>query len=189
MLRAFIKVCKNLDAGCDPALTSVRIDLAKASCPHCKATGSLSTHATYKRNYISTDGADAGGGISGAVIEITRLKCPSCKKTHAALPLTVVPYSPFSVSFIAHLLIDHDRRRFFSIEKLCEHYGIAVNTFYRLAERFKSCVALAMGVACGHDALWDIARMLASGATEAADTFLSAFFEMAGLSFCQSRSP
>jgi glutaredoxin len=167
----------------------VEIDLAKASCPHCKATGSLSAHATYKRNYISVDGVDVGRGIAETVIKITRLKCPSCKKTHAALPLTVVPYSPFSVSFIAHLLIDHDRRRFPSIEKLCEHYRIAVNTFYRPAERFKSCVGLAQGVACGKDAMWSTARMLASGAIETADAFLSAFFKMTGQSFCQSRSP
>jgi transposase-like protein len=189
MLRAFIKVCKDLDAGYDPTLVSVEIDLAKASCPHCKATGSLSTHATYKRNYISAEGADVGGGIVESVIEITRLKCPSCKKTHAVLPLTVVPYSPFSVSFIAQVLIDCDRRCFPSIEKLCEHYRIAVSTFYRLAERFKSCVGLAMGAACGKDAMWDTARMLTSGAIKATDAFLSAFFEMTGRSFCQSRSP
>ena len=185
MLRAFIKACKSIKKNCDPALSSIDIDLKKARCPACKAPASLQRHATYSRHYVFIE----GGALQDRPIDIVRLRCMSCKKTHAVLPFSAVPYSPFSVAFIACLLIDYDNGRFASIEGLCGHYGIAINTFYNLSKRFLASVRLAVGITCTDRSRLRIARMLISADMARIDGFLSGFFDMAGRSFCQPQGP
>jgi glutaredoxin len=183
MLRAFMSICKSLKADdLDVlALTPVNCDLSAAVCPHCKARGSLDAHDSYRRNiiYLKDDAA------AEARITIRRLACRSCDKTHALLPEGLVPYSPFSVRFIARVIIDWAKQRFSSIERLCGHYRIAVNTFYRLRRRFLSCVMIALGVTGTKDKAVKVASLLLSDDLTAMDSFLEMFFKLTGRSFCQ----
>jgi transposase-like protein len=183
MLRAFMSICKSLKADdLDAlALAPVNCDLSVVVCPHCKARGSLDAHDSYKRNivYLKDDAA------AETRIVIRRLICKSCDKTHALLPEGVVPYSPFSVRFIARIIIDWIKQRFSSIEGLCEHYRIALNTFYRLRKRFLDCVMIALGVTGTKDKAVKVASLLLSDDLPAVDSFLEMFFKLTNRSFCQ----
>ncbi|TYQ16375.1 UNVERIFIED_CONTAM: hypothetical protein Cloal_2908 [Acetivibrio alkalicellulosi] len=70
------------------------------TCPVCGAKHSLSRHAKYKRYtcilYKNT--------ICFDTIEILRLKCSSCGKTHAILPSNIIPYCVYSYSCIFTVL-------------------------------------------------------------------------------------
>jgi hypothetical protein len=145
----------------------------------------MSAHGSYRRNftYVKDD------TVIDALIDIRRLSCASCGKTHAVLPGAVVPHSPFSVRFIALLIIDWLQQRYPSVEQLCAHYRIVVNTFYRLKERFEHCVRLAYGLVAGKGVQCEVARILAGVNMHASDELLSEFFKLTNTSFCQSRGP
>jgi transposase-like protein len=188
MLRAFKRVCKGLKDGSknvDPAFEPIVWDGAELNCPKCKARRSMVAHGSYHRHYVSID----QGVVSDTLIEILRLRCTSCKSTHALPPPTVIPYCVFSLSFIAALICDWADNRFSSIEALCACYKIAISTFYRMSRRFGACARLALGASAGVGDTARIARLLKGGYTDAADRLLSAFFDLCATSFCQARSP
>jgi transposase-like protein len=182
-----MSVCKNLlgnslDA---VALEPVDLDLEKARCPSCKARGRLAYHSAYRRWFIHI----LDGVITRARIWVKRLKCTSCNRTHALLPEAAIPHSPFSVCFVASLITDWKDHRYRSIERLCEHYGIATTTFYRIRRRFSSCVKIAWGLVAGKDRESKAAHILSGGDVHAADGLLEAFFKKTNTSFCQPRPP
>jgi hypothetical protein len=105
------------------------------------------------------------------------------------LPSTVVPHSPFSIVFISSLIIDRLDGRFSSIALLCEHYQVAVHTYYRIYKRFSACVRITYGILAGTGSIRGVACKLKKPCQEAADALLCAFFEKTGTSFCQPRGP
>ena len=186
MIRAFLRVCKASEGGAfsDPAFRPVGYDADRMHCPGCGSRGTLAPHAGYSRHYVSME----GDAVTDTLIEVARLRCSSCGTTHAVLPLTAVPRSVFSVLFIASLIADHINRRFPGVESLCAHYGVAVNTFYRIRGRFLSCVRIVSGIlAAGPEA--SAAAAAITGGLESADAFLASFFELTGTSFCEPRGP
>jgi transposase-like protein len=188
MLRAFKRVCKGLKDGSEdggPALAPIAYDAARLDCPKCRARRSMVAHGSYRRHYVSID----QGVVSDTLIEVLRLRCASCKSTHALMPPTVIPYCVFSLCFIAALICDRSSHRFSSIETLCAHYEIAISTFYRMSRRFGACVRLASGACADAFDVARIARLLKGRYTDAADGLLSGFFDLCATSFCQSRSP
>lgn len=187
MLRAFKEVCKDLNSDSigDVALSPLSLDYTKVVCPHCKTKSSFVYHGKYCRHYVSI----SSGKTKDELIVITRLRCISCKTTHGVLPFTAVPRSVFSVRFIAWLILDWQKHTFSSIEKLCEHYSIALHTFYRLRKCFAACVKLALGIT-GHLAhISHVAHILTGSDVSAANDFLATFFEQTNISFCQGRGP
>jgi hypothetical protein len=142
-------------------------------------------HASYHRHYISIN-QDV---VTDTLIEILRLRCISCKGTHALMPPTVIPYCVFSLSFVASLISDRLDNRFSSIEALCACYGIAPGTYYRMDRRFGACVRLASGACADAGGIAHVACLLKGGHTDVTDGFLSDFFDLCATSFCQSRSP
>lgn len=154
-------------------------------CPKCGAVGSMARHAHYMRHFVFL----REGKVTDEVIAVTRLRCISCGATHALLPLAAVPYSVFSIRFIAMMLLDSLDHTFPSIEVLCAHYKIAINTFYRIRRRFESCVRIARGITAKKDCVYEMARKMLENAMTDLDFVLSSFFDACGMSFCQSRSP
>jgi transposase-like protein len=188
MLRAFKRVCKGLKDGSknvDPAFEPIVWDGAKLDCPKCKARRSMVAHGSYHRHYVSID----QGVVSDTLIEILRLRCTSCKSTHALMPPTAIPYCVFSIRFVATLICDWADNRFSSIEALCAHYGIAISTFYRMSRHFSVCARLISSVCADTDDIVRVARLLKGRYTDASDGFLSGFYDMTATSFCQARSP
>ncbi|MDR0501051.1 MAG: DUF6431 domain-containing protein, partial [Coriobacteriales bacterium] len=62
------------------------------------------------RNYIYPD----NGKSICTKIKVIRVRCTSCDKTHAILPLTTIPYSVFSVLLAAVILRDYLEYKFFA---------------------------------------------------------------------------
>lgn len=67
----------------DLLINSVNINQLKCSCGHC---GTLIRHACYNRRI------KLPGGIL-VILNIVRVKCSHCGKTHALIPSSIVPYS------------------------------------------------------------------------------------------------
>ena len=76
------------------------VDINTLTCPNCNHTGNFVHHGSYER-YIQVD-------IENKVIIIViRVKCKFCNKTHALMPVAVIPYSKFSIADIISALKIH----------------------------------------------------------------------------------
>jgi hypothetical protein len=180
-------ICKDSEQGdLDAmALAPPSYDLSRTVCPTCKARASMDVHSSYHRHFTHIKDGD----VVDIRIRIIRLRCASCMKTHALLPEAVVARSPFSIPFIASLIRDWLDRVFPSIEGLCAHYGIAINTFYRLKARFERSVRLAYGITSGQGGIRCALTILSGCNIYAADSLLSGYFLLAKRSFCEARGP
>ena len=70
-------------------------------CPACPAVGRFSLHGSYERNIIYFD----DGEIVCRLMEIKRVKCASCKATHAVMPGDIIPYKILSLFVFVHILV------------------------------------------------------------------------------------
>lgn len=70
-------------------------------CPKCLAKGNFHKHAYYQRTIIYLE----FNQIIEEKLTILRIKCLSCKSTHAVLPYDIIPYRIFNVEYILKLLI------------------------------------------------------------------------------------
>lgn len=111
-------------------------------CSFCGAKHSLSFFASYKRHLVTYHGGTAFDNI----ITISRYACSSCGHTHAILPSVIIPYMSFSFRFTISIIYDYLVRTFTSVESMCEHYGIAITTFYRIFKSFKEHKKLWLGL-------------------------------------------
>jgi hypothetical protein len=187
MIRAFRNICKRFGSeNADHlALGDLDCDIATLTCPACGAPFAMKRHGYYHRHLVWMDGCD----IRDDLIRIVRVRCTSCKTTHALLPLSVIPYVVYSITFIAQLMSDWMNRAFPSLVALCAHYRITSNTFGRLRERFVVATSLALGLSAEVSARQAFASRLARDTAMVLDGILSEFFKRCGMSFCQSRSP
>jgi transposase-like protein len=111
-------------------------------CPFCGAKHSLSSFASYKRHLVTYDNNTAQDNI----LIILRYICSSCGRTHALLPSVIVPYMSFSFKFTVSLIHDYLVHKYHSMETMCEHYGIAISTFYRILKKFKEHKQIWLGL-------------------------------------------
>ncbi len=74
------------------------INIKDCQCPGCGQTGSLKKHAEYKRYLI----CNQNGVRKENVINIVRFSCISCHKTHAYIPVFIIPFSVYSLRFFQH---------------------------------------------------------------------------------------
>lgn len=73
------------------------IDINTLTCPNCNHTGNFVHHGSYKR-YIQVNIEDI------IKIIVFRVKCKFCGKTHALMPVAVIPFSKFSIADIISAL-------------------------------------------------------------------------------------
>ncbi len=102
-------------------------------CPFCKAPcDAFCKDGHYNRDFITY--------LNSLVIyhEVTIycVQCTSCGHSHALLSSFLVPYSSYSVSFLLSLLFDYYTKKYKTVALLCEHYEIAISTFYRILRSF-----------------------------------------------------
>lgn len=79
------------------------VNFCSLECPHCHSHD-LIRWGNYERNVIffSNDGIK----IETMILKIQRVRCKSCKKTHALLPLGIIPYKQFTDEVISRILIE-----------------------------------------------------------------------------------
>lgn len=68
-------------------------------CPFCNNT-SYEKHGTYERNIISYN----NGKKLENKIKIKRVRCKKCKRTHAIIPIFIVPYKIHNIEYINNVL-------------------------------------------------------------------------------------
>lgn len=110
-----------------------KYDFFQYKCPNCGSTHSFSRHATYQRNISFL----LENKILNEKLEILRLKCTSCKTTHAILPNDIVPYCIYSYSFIMNILLKHfvDKE---SVLSISSKYDISFQLIYFFFSKFKA---------------------------------------------------
>jgi len=191
MIRLISQLCKRIKQisfkneiiAFNKYVSSVNIDTLV--CPFCGAKHALSPFASYKRHLVTYDNNTAQDNI----IIIHRYICSSCKRTHALLPPVIVPYMSFSFKFTVSLIHDYLVHKYHSVEAMCEHYGIAISTFYRILKKFKEHKQIWLGLL--EDKLISnlsfVQHILNSSFDELED-FIIQFFKQNGLSFFQGTS-
>ena len=103
------------------------------TCPICGSTGNCHIHDYYGRLIIDFK---AGRQVKSDLC-ILRVSCDSCQHAHAILPDIIIPYSSYSLLFILRILGEYFAG-LYSIEQLCERYGISRNQFYKWLALWKS---------------------------------------------------
>jgi len=162
--------------------TLVRDDLV---CPFCRAKHALSPFASYKRHLVTYDNNEFHNNI----ITISRYICSSCGHTHAILPPVIVPYMSLSFKFIISIIHDYLICKFNSVEAMCEHYCIAISTFYRILSKFKEHKQLWLGLL--DDKLTSnlsFVQNILNKTFKELESFSIDFFNLNGTSFFQGRS-
>lgn len=154
-------------------------------CPFCGAKHALSSFASYKRHLVTYDNNAAQDNI----LIIPRYICSSCGRTHAILPSVIVPYMSFSFKFTVSLIHDYLVHKYHSVEAMCEHYGIAISTFYRILKKFKEDKQLWLGIL--EDKLisnLSFVQHIINSSFDEIENFIIQFFNQNGLSFFQVTS-
>ncbi|SHI06491.1 DUF6431 domain-containing protein [Clostridium grantii] len=141
--------------------------------------------ASYKRHLVTYYNNE----VRNNIITISRLICSSCGHTHAILPSVIVPYMSFSFKFTLFIIHDYLVGKFNSIEAMCEHYGIAISTFYRILTKFKEHKKLWLGLL--EDKLISALKFLQTIMNSTfieIETFIINFLNRTALSFFQGTS-
>lgn len=108
-------------------------------CPTCKYEGKLYSHGSYQRNVITEENIYA--------INIDRIKCPICKKTHALIPDFLIPYFQYSFKTIKKCLeliyLEDDSHsqiiKYFQCRSTNSY--ISASTISNFTKRFKSVIS------------------------------------------------
>lgn len=79
------------------------VNFGHLECPNCHSHD-LIRWGYYERNVIffSSDGIN----IENTILKIQRVMCKSCNKTHALLPLGIIPYKQFTDEVISRILLE-----------------------------------------------------------------------------------
>lgn len=100
-------------------------------CPHCGAAANFIKAGSYSRYLIHI----ADGSRQDLIVDVRRLQCRNCERTHAVLPDLLIPFGCHSLRFILEVLRAYLNRSC-SVELLCEHWQIAISTLYRWIHLF-----------------------------------------------------
>lgn len=191
MIRLFSKLCKcfkeisfenEIDIF-DEHMKNLNIDAL--ICPFCGAKHALSSFTSYKRHLVTYYKNE----VHNNIITIFRYICASCRHTHAILASVIVPYLSFSFKFIVSIIHDYLICKFNSVEAMCEHYCIAISTFYRILSKFKEHKQLWLGLL--DDKLTtslSFIQNILNNTFKKLEYFLIEFFKQNGSSFFQETS-
>jgi hypothetical protein len=191
MIRLFLQLCKYYkQISFENEINNFNeqmklLNISDLICPFCGAKHSLSPFASYNRHFVTYE----NNTVQDNLVSISRCICSSCGHTHALLPSVIVPYMSFSFNFTISIIHDYLIHKFHSVGAMCEHYGIAISTFYRILEKFKEHKKLWLGLLTDKLAsnLAFIQHLLNSPFIQI-EIFLSNFFNKTGTSFFQETS-
>jgi len=99
-------------------------------CPNCGARGNFKNHGYYKRSLVKL----ILGFVVDYFITIKRVRCCSCGKTHALIPIDVVPYCHHSITLVTQIF----HLRFVqghTIKRICEQLKLSESSYWRIYHR------------------------------------------------------
>ena len=103
------------------------------TCPICGSTGNCHIHDYYGRSIIDFK----SGRQKKSDLCVLRVFCDSCNHAHAILPDIIIPYSSYSLFFVLRILGEYFSD-LYTIEQLCERYGISRNQLFKWLALFRS---------------------------------------------------
>ena len=123
-------------------------DPFKDICPNCGCRGKCVLFGTYERNVLDYDHSQQK--VICTRLTITRVLCESCstadhKVTHAILTDAIVPYSPYSLLFILHVLYCRICLGW-KLADICDRFEIHVVQIYRWLNLLKRNMREWLGV-------------------------------------------
>jgi hypothetical protein len=138
-------------------------------------------HDSYSRSLISFEKND----VVINEIEITRIICSSCERTHAILPEIIVPHNSYSLLFILSVLKEYFLKQQ-TVSFLCEKYQITPSMLYRWKKLFLLHKQLWLGIL--ENIYQDVISFLRSFPDEKTSYHLLKFFRENNFSFLQGAS-
>ena len=102
------------------------------TCPICGSNGNCHIHDYYGRSIIDFK----AGTQKKSDLCVLRVFCDSCNHAHAILPDIIIPYSSYSLFFVLRILGEYFAG-LYTIEQLCERYGISQNQLFRWLALFR----------------------------------------------------
>jgi len=186
MIRLFTALCKSLlDKIAEEQSFLQALEefgLYDVECPHCGAIGMISGYGGYDRNHVLY----IDGKVVDARVSPRRVKCSSCSKTHALLPDTLTPYSPYTLKFKLLVLIAYFKRDT-TVVNICASFAIAVSTLYEWKKLMAAHKDFLLGILLSQKtpALAFLRGLLGSVDISG---ILHSFFHRHGFSFMQGAS-
>ncbi|MCD5415085.1 MAG: DUF6431 domain-containing protein [Clostridiales bacterium] len=104
-------------------------------CPKCQSKHYWVRHATYGRNVVLVENYV----FVEMKMEILRLKCNSCKSTHAILPSAIIPYCIYSLACIFKIITEHYLKKN-SVICIAKKYKISFQLIYHFLKLFSSFI-------------------------------------------------
>lgn len=186
MIRLFVSICKTHKKlkNCNELLLLKKTSDFQIlpSCPSCTAPpDGYVKNGSYTRNFVCI----VNGSIHDETVTINVKKCSSCNHSHALLHFLIVPYSRYSLGFLITLMYYRLTNRFGTVNALCKHFDISINTYHRIMHRLKQdshALMLAMDMVSKN--LVQL-RFLSCGPLEKISSILDSFFKISGHSFMQ----
>ena len=103
------------------------------TCPVCGSTENCRIHDYYGRSVIDFK----SGQQKKSDLCVLRVFCDSCNHAHAILPDVIIPYSSYSLFLVLRILGEYFAG-LYTIEQLCERYGISQNQLFKWVALFKA---------------------------------------------------
>lgn len=103
------------------------IQFCSIMCPFCSGIG-FTRHAFYKRKVILPNGETIS-------LRVLRVKCAHCNKTHAVLPLAIIPYKRITYMTATRIINLNTRKAVKDF--LDNNLDIDENMIYRIKQQFK----------------------------------------------------
>jgi hypothetical protein len=155
-----------------------KIPFIELTCPCCGAKKPVwSYHDSYERYLISYE----NGITVEHTIEITRIICSSCNRTHAIIPEMLIPHGSYGLIFVLKVLKDYFAKM--KIKEICMKYQISVSTLYKWIRLFQIHKTLWLGIL--QSFYQDAAYFLSTIPTTSTSNDLLNFFSQVGCSFLQ----
>lgn len=101
-------------------------------CPSCRSP-KWKKHGSYERYWIQFD--EIRKEVEDTRIKIHRIRCTSCKSTHAIFPRDVVPYCAYSLLFLRNLYTRYFQGKE-KIQSLCGTFHVSFQTLYLILKRW-----------------------------------------------------
>jgi transposase-like protein len=158
------------------------LDLTHVSCPCCGARGFFKDHGGYSRHVVAL----LHDQLIHELLIVQRVKCVSCKHTHALLPSFIIPYNTHAYSIILKCLEEKVISKS-TVMEICEKYEISFQLLYEWIKRFKGhqiqcCHVFEQGLLAFKDVLVKILNEF--------PLFINRFFKENKVMFMQTmRSP
>ena len=117
--------------------TGARGNLAGVECPKCRCAGNFTGHGRYTRSVVHRGREE--------LVTVRRVRCASCRATHAVLPEGIVPYRCYSELFVLAVLAAWASGM--SNAEVGRSFGISETTRRRIVadSRRRACALLACG--------------------------------------------